>query len=323
MVTSSSSTKQHHQKVILTSIAVGAAGVLGYFGWQFYQKKKRAKSGVTNYSDLDSLLKPAPSSRADSLPDLPGPSNDAIVRFKPRLSSSNPSSTFPAADAPAGASDFPLKKGSKGEKVRLLQRALIAKYGKSILPKYGADGSFGSETITALRKAGLSSSVDESTFNVLTQGVQSDGASLGTDLYKATTNKDFSAIIAGLKKMNTTSDYTAASKVFKSYRIDGVRQTIVNALLHTFSSDEEQQQIKFEFLRIGLQFNGNQWSLSGLGGLPIITIRPAIIWTNTRNRLNVPARVVLGNEVTKRLDYTLFENQGQYFLVPTSCVRYI
>src|SRR5260221_13887804 len=32
--------KQHQKKIILTSIAVGAAGVLGYFGWKFYQKKK-------------------------------------------------------------------------------------------------------------------------------------------------------------------------------------------------------------------------------------------------------------------------------------------
>jgi len=129
--------------------------------------------------------------------------------------------------------------------------------------------------------------------------------------------------MALLKKMNTTADYAAANSVFRTYRLDGVRQTIVNGLLRSFTSDDQQQQIKYEFLRIGLQFNGNRWSLSGLGGLPIITVRPATVWLNAERKVQVPARVVLGNEISKRLDYTLFENQGQYFLVPTYCVRYI
>ena len=30
--------------------------------------------------------------------------------------------------------------------------------------------------------------------------------------------------------------------------------------------------------------------------------------------------MVLGNEVTKRLDYTLFENNGKHFLVQTKSV---
>jgi hypothetical protein len=107
------------------------------------------------------------------------------------------------------------------------------------------------------------------------------------------------------------------------YRINGVRKTIVNGLLDAFPTDDQQQKIKFEFLRIGLQFNGDKWSLSGLGGLPIITIRRATIWTNARNRVHVPPLVVLGNEVSRKLDYTLFENRGQYFLVPTRCVRYV
>jgi hypothetical protein len=31
-------------------------------------------------------------------------------------------------------------------------QSLIAKYGKSILPKYGADGDFGTEAANALKK---------------------------------------------------------------------------------------------------------------------------------------------------------------------------
>jgi hypothetical protein len=309
--------KQHQKKIILTSIAVGAAGVLGYFGWQFYKKRKSNKSaGGNTYSDLDSLLKTAPPAATDSLPVL-SPSPVSIPRARTK-----PASSSVTADA-ADNGDFPLRKGSKGDKVRQLQKALLAKYGKSILPKYGADGDFGSETAAALKKTGLSASVDESTFNVLTQTTQTDGASLGADLYNAAQSRDFGKVISVLKKMTTTADYATANNVFRTYRLDGVRQTIVNGLLRSFTSEDQQQQIKFEFLRIGLQFNGNKWSLSGLGGLPIITVRPATVWLNAQRKVQVPARVVLGNEISKRLDYTLFENQGQYFLVPTYCIRYI
>lgn len=43
---------------------------------------------------------------------------------------------------------YPLKKGSKGSIVTLLQQALTSKY----LPKYGVDGDFGAETEAAVQK---------------------------------------------------------------------------------------------------------------------------------------------------------------------------
>ena len=36
--------KQQKKKIIVASLAVGAAGILGYFGWQYLKKKKDAKS---------------------------------------------------------------------------------------------------------------------------------------------------------------------------------------------------------------------------------------------------------------------------------------
>lgn len=48
-------------------------------------------------------------------------------------------------------SDFPLMKGSSGKSVIDLQQALI-EYDKNILPKYGVDGDFGSETEAAVVK---------------------------------------------------------------------------------------------------------------------------------------------------------------------------
>lgn len=45
---------------------------------------------------------------------------------------------------------FPLKKGSKGGKVKELQEAIL-KYDSKLLPKFGADSDFGSETQNAVK----------------------------------------------------------------------------------------------------------------------------------------------------------------------------
>ena len=204
-----------------------------------------------------------------------------------------------------------------------MQEALIAKHGKTILPRYGADGDFGTETLNALKKIGLPTTVTESTFNVLVQGTKIDPSALGKDLYNATVAKNFSKVLSLLKQIQTTDDYKAASEIFKLNRINGVRQTIVNGMLNTFTTYTQKQQIKFEFLRMGLQFDGNKWSLSGFDGRPIVTEESTTVWINAMEGVKVPAKMVLGNEVSRRLDYTLFENNGKYFLVNTKSVNYL
>jgi hypothetical protein len=52
---------------------------------------------------------------------------------------------------PSVAKLFPLKKGSKGGKVKELQNAILT-YDSTLLGKYGADGDFGSMTEKALQK---------------------------------------------------------------------------------------------------------------------------------------------------------------------------
>jgi len=135
--------------------------------------------------------------------------------------------------------------------------------------------------------------------------------------------KNYTKVLSLLKKMQSVEDYTSANEVFKQDRINGVRQTIVNGLLNTFTTDTQKQQVKFEFLRIGLQFDGNKWSLSGFDGKPIVTIEATTVWVNAVDGVKVPGRMVLGNEVSRRLDYTLFENCGKYFLVNTKSVQYL
>jgi len=304
------SKKQQKKKIIVTSVAVGAAGILGYFGWKYLKKKKEAKKT----DDIDAVLKNM-SKTYETTPVVTNPPRPKTTTTKTNYSSTTANTI--------SKEDFPLKKGSKGSNVRLLQEALIAKYGKSLLPKYGADGDFGTETVNALKKVNLPATIDQSTFNVITQPVKVDPAALGKQLYNAAVSKNYSQALSILKKMQSTTDYASANEVFKENRINGVHQTIVNGLLNTFSSDAQKQAIKFEFLRMGLQFDGAKWSLSGFDGRSIVTMETTTVWVNATDGVKVPARMVLGNEVTRRLDYTLFENGGRYFLVNTKSVQYL
>ena len=61
--------------------------------------------------------------------------------------------------APAIQQFFPLKKGSKGAKVKELQDAILS-YNATLLPKYGNDSDFGSETEVAVNKILGKKSVD-------------------------------------------------------------------------------------------------------------------------------------------------------------------
>lgn len=308
-----SAKKQQKKKIIVTSVAVGAAGILGYFGWKYLKKRK----GNAKDNDIDAVLKNMRKSYETS------PLVTTPPKIKTTSTNTQSKTTYTSSSTSSASDDFPLKKGSKGNNVKLLQQALLAKYGKSILPKYGADGDFGSETSSALQKLNLPTMVDQSTFNVITQVIKVDFAALGKQLYNATVSKNYTAALSLLKKMQSTTDYSTANETYKEGNINGVRKTIVNGLLDTFSSDGQKQAIKFEFLRMGLQFDGSKWSLSGFDGRSVVTMEATTVWVNATEGVKVPARMVLGNEVTRRLDYTLFENNGKYFLVGTKSVQYL
>lgn len=298
--------KARKKKIIITTLAVGATGIIGYFGWQYFKKKQEQKSAN---ADIDTLI---------ANMDQPIVATPTL----PTVKQKNKTSTYQPATVDRH-DDFPLKKGSKGENVRRLQEALITKYGRQVLPKYGADGDFGSEIVAALKKLGLPATITESTLNVIAQGTVANPATVGKELYSAALAKDYTKSIGLLKKMRGVDDYTTANNVFKQERINGVRQTIVNGLLNTFTTETQKQAIKFEFLRMGLQYDGAKWSLSGFDGLPIVTLIPTSVWINATESVKVPARMVLGNEVSQRLDYTLFENGGKHFLVQTKNVKYL
>ena len=303
--------KQQKKKVLLTTIAVGAAGVLGYFGWQYIKKQKEKKEG-----DAGLILKPKNVQIEQPSPPYRDTSAYPKPKARPRR---NPVSENTDS---GGSSEFPLKRGSKGDTVKSLQEALIKKHGRSIMPRYGADGFYGAEMAAALKKLKLPAAIDESTYNVLV-GHAVNKKTTAQKLYEAAAASDYKSALALLKTMKNKEDYETIGAAFKSYRIGGVRQTLVNGMLSTFSKEDQKQAIRFEFIRMGLQYDGTKWSLSGLGGLPLITNRETTVWLDAQNGIKVSRKTVLGNEISKRLDYTLFENNGKYFLVSTNATKYL
>ncbi len=153
-------TRKGQPSIVLTALAVGAVGILGYLGWQYVRKRKMDKS-----ADLDAMLNNQ-SASASLLPASSFPTStiatstatpsyvDAGLVNKTITSSIHPR-TDTRITSRSTTGSFPLKKGSKGEMAKALQLALMDKYGAGILPRYGADGDFGSETVNALKKIGL------------------------------------------------------------------------------------------------------------------------------------------------------------------------
>ncbi|NLR82262.1 peptidoglycan-binding domain-containing protein [Chitinophaga eiseniae] len=321
-------------KIVITTLAVGAVGILGYLGWRYIKARQAKKNGNLDeallkaqpggYQQPDSAL-PTVNTNMETLPSLPGgfPIPDSTIKPPPVFTPKG------SRTRTATGSDFPLKRGSKGDNVRSLQEALIRKYGSKILPRYGADGSFGAEMATALKKLKMPATISETFFNVLTQG-SSSGASGGTDLsalpaklYSAVLRRDFSTVLSLLANINSSTDYSTVSDGFKQYRINGVRQTLVNGLLNVFSSESQKQQLRLAFAKMGLTYDGSRWSISGLDGIPIITVVPAKIWITPTTAVHVPARMVLGQEVARKLQYVMFSNGGRHFLVHQNCIRHL
>ena len=133
------------KKILLISFGVLATGAAGFFGYEFWKKRKQKKAD--QQSGDTSLPEPffIPPAKTDFTPPNPTPTETVVGQ----------------------SAGFPLVKGIKGAKVKQMQEALIMKNGKKILPRYGADGDFGKETSAALAKLGFPATIDEATFNTI------------------------------------------------------------------------------------------------------------------------------------------------------------
>ena len=102
----------------------------------------------------------------------------------------------------------------------------------------------------------------------------------------------------------------------------GVHQTLVNGLLSSFSSEDQKQQIRMEFLRMGLKYDGNKWALNGIEKKLLITTVPTWVYVSKNQRVQVPAQVVLGAESKVESGIIFFENNNKQFAVAAKSVRY-
>lgn len=310
------------KQILLVGVGLTATGVASYFGWQYL---KKAKEQGKKPSSFEPQADPIPEYKPTNTYTPPPSNNNTYTDYGSGKDTNkvkdiadnvyNVYNSIPKKDKTA----FPLKKGSKGDKVRQLQQALIAQHGASILPKYGADGDFGSEMANALKKLNYPTKVTESLFNVITSSKGANTNSLAKQLVKALSQHDFPKVISLLQQIKSVSEYTTTSDEFKTMRVNGgVRQTLVNGCLNAFLDSKQKQTIRMEFLRMGLKFDGKKWTLSGLDETAfeqLITIRPTNVWIDAFNHTQVQRNTILGRPLAKRLDLILFENNGQHFMV--------
>lgn len=134
---------------------------------------------------------------------------------------------------------------------------------------------------------------------------------------------DFLKAYTYLKLIPDVAGYVEVSKFFRLSLVGRGKKTLVTGLLEAFKTDTQRQLLSNEFKRIGLKQKGNQWTLGDLDGAMnlLITTRPAMVWKNPKNSVAVPINMVLGREICKRGEFTLFENQRQYYLVESSSVK--
>jgi predicted negative regulator of RcsB-dependent stress response len=152
-----------------------------------------------------------------------------------------------------------------------------------------------------------------------------DAANIAFQLAQSANRKEYLKTVTLLNHLKNTGDYSAVNSVFKTYRVNGVRQTLVNALLSAFKDAHQKLIIKAEFLRIGLKHNitTDKWSLSGIEkSKALITTMPTRVWKSPTSSVNVPKNMVLGHEVARKGNHTLFENEQEYYIVPSAHIKH-
>ena len=242
--------KKRTRKVVLFSLGTLVLGTLTFFGIKHFKKTKNENTNEDNLENNTVL---------DTQNDI---QNNSTHHTNPSV---------PDIHAPAA---FPLKLGSKGDNVRKLQQALIRTYGATILKKFGADGGFGTELDSALKIKGYAVPLQEVDFLKITSEKKEepkkypaplksfDPAAIAKGIYYALVSRDFNAAIILLKSIKNTTDYSLVNEQLKRYRIAGIRQTLVNGMLNTFTENSQKIKVQDTLKSIGLKYDGKKWTLS-------------------------------------------------------------
>lgn len=281
-----------NKKLLL--IAGGLLFVAAIGGTIYYFKKKK---GSEQNSEGENLLEEENTTEKEG-------SVKSFPAFVPPAKSGN---TYlpPAPSNPKRKDVFPIGNGSSGEKVKLIQLALIKTYGKGILPKYGADGYWGKELESALQSKNIPFPISEASFNSFfktggtTASQISDAGTIAKNLRTAIFSRNKEKTLVELRKIKSVADYSSVNEIFKKIPFGIVRYTLVNAALSYFSG-KDKEAFRTEFFRMGLKFDStkNQWTLSGI--LPmVITNRDTVFTTADGKSFSVPAGFRIGQLVSQ------------------------
>lgn len=311
-------------KYLLIGLGAVAVGTGGYFLFKHLQSQK-------DDGDIEAFKEQV--SAGDS-PVTISPQKTVYTPTTPKTTSSSRG----YVPAPAN-SVFPLKMKSKGTLVKDVQLALIKKYGASILPKYGADGFYGTEMETALVSKGYPKVIDSATYAKIVVGNTSSTPSktgsktepeinsktIAKLLHTAIEKDDIFKAIAALKKIMNAAKYSRVNEEFKKKKIGWVSKTIVTALNDKFNSLEYKKKLNTEFHRMGLKYDGKHWSLSGFEntGKLLKTIIPATVWDSSGRKAIVPKQTVIGHYLRAANGITEFETfEGRTLFVKTTTISY-
>jgi len=287
-------------KVFIYALALAALGGGGYLVYDRLRKKKMMEQNqIPSETDSDTII------INNTIP-------TSYASFTSRLSSPT--------------DNFPLKRGSRGSRVTMLQQALA-----KTSPGISIDGQFGPQTAAALKSAGYPEVVDETLFNKITGAsggsltVVFNPGALAASLYTGAQSKNLEQVLSVLKQLKTVSDYSSVNDYYKKQSF--IAKTIVTDLLdYAFKSNEAAKtQIRNEFLRMGLKVSiTGTWSLQGIRLYKdLITIRETVVTDAQNNRIPVRGKTILGDELEVANGMTWFKSIDNSILkVPTQDVKY-
>jgi peptidoglycan hydrolase-like protein with peptidoglycan-binding domain len=270
--------------------------------------------------------------RRKKMQELPENNQDRII-INNNLPASYTTVTNSSRTSASSAKDaFPLKRGSRGSRVTMLQQALAKVIGvQSMNANGGIDGQFGPGTANALKMAGYSEVIDEAAFNKLTGSggsnvtVVFNPGDIAQKLYSAAQAKNLDAVLFQLSQIKSVADYSAVNEYYKKQGF--ISKTIVTDLLdYAFKANESaKQQLRNEFLRMGLKMDDSgRWSLQGIPVFKdLITLRETFVIDSSSNRIPVKRNTILGDEVKVQNGITWFRSVDNSILkVPTQDVKY-
>lgn len=312
--------KKKSKKKLYILLGAGA-GLLGLTALGIWWYKSQKREGAQNEDDL--LFK---------------------LTDKKEEASQEPGDAPRPAKAPAKEkTTFPLKKGDRGAFVKTLQEELIKKYGPQIFSGRKATGFYGDETARILKEKGYPAVIDKAAFEKIVSGggrpdttnsvppqekksvTVEQAVPIATNIWKSATLRKLPDMIAELRKLNSPQDYTTVNNLFLTIRTRGVRQTIVNAALSSFSDDDTaRQMIVQEFLRMGLKYDGKKWSLAGVPRKQLLTTQATTIRNQQGIGLDIPENTLLGEAISSIGQITTFRTiDGEVLYVPTKHVSHV